>query len=264
MRRRTTVPLAAAFVAAALCVVLLPEGRYAEQFRDQTGAAATWRHPLGTDDLGRDRLSRLLYASSISLLLAGVAAAGAVVIAGVVGGFAGYCGGWRDHVVCRALDLLQSLPWLFLLLAVRAMLPLNVPPAEALVITYGLLMILGWASAARVVRAGVAAIRDSDFVLRARAQGCSEARILLWQLLPALQPILIAQFWTSIPIFLLAETNLGFLGLSAGEPFPTWGSLLRELQNPLVVPAAAFAPLVAVSAVLVGFKLLLPWAHSDL
>ncbi len=248
---------------ASLCADLIPGMSYAQQHRDATSAAPSLRFPLGTDDLGRDRFARLLYGTRISLLLAAAAAAGAVMLAFLVGGAAGYCGGWCDRCIVRAIDLMLSVPWLLLLLAVRALLPLNASPMASLVVTYALLAALGWASPARVVRAGVRNFRNSEFVLQARAEGCTEARVLLRHVLPNLKPTLVAQFWTSVPVFILSEANLGFLGLSAGEPFPTWGSLLRELQSPLLLRPEAFAPVAAIAITLLCFKLVTPWGGSQ-
>jgi peptide/nickel transport system permease protein len=237
---------------------------YADQQREFTSAPPSLRFPLGTDDLGRDRLTRLLYATRISLLLAAAASLATTMLAALVGGIAGYVGGWLDRSMARAIDLMLSLPWLFLLLAARALLPLNASPATALLVTYALLALLGWAAPARVVRAGVRGLHQSEFVLQARAQGTGEGRILLRHILPNLRPILLAQFWTALPVFTLTEANLGFLGLSAGEPFPTWGSLLRELQNPLFLRPEAFAPIVAIALSVLCFKLLRPWKGSQL
>ena len=235
---------------------------YTDQHRDVTNASPSARFPLGTDDLGRDRLARLLYATRISLLLAAAAALGAILLAVCIGGLAGYLGGGFDACVIRAIDLMLSLPWLFLLLAARALLPLNAPPVTSLLVTYGLLAVLGWASPARVVRAGVSSFRKADFVLQARAQGCTEPRLLLRYMLPNLKPVLLAQFWTSLPVFILAEANLGFLGLSAGEPFPTWGNLMKELQSPLLVRPEAFAPIAAVALCVLCFRMITPWGGS--
>ncbi len=158
-------------LAASLCADLVPGMSYARQHRDAISAAPSLRFPLGTDDLGRDRLARLLYATRISLLLAAAASAGAMALAFVAGGTAGYCGGWCDRAIVRGIDLMLSVPWLLLLLAVRALLPLNASPLSSLVVTYALLAALGWASPARVIRAGVRNFRNSDFVLQARAEG---------------------------------------------------------------------------------------------
>ncbi len=241
----------------------LPGASYSEQHREFTNAAPSTRFLLGTDDLGRDRLIRLLCATRISLLLAGAAALGALLLAAIIGGAAGYIGGRVDRAMMRTIDLMLSLPWLFLLIAARALLPLNASPQTSLLVTYFLLALLGWAAPARVVRAGVRSFRESDFVLQARALGCPETRVLLRHILPNLRPILLAQFWTSIPIFILAEANLGFLGLSASEPFPTWGNLMRELQSPLMLRPEAFAPVVAVVLAVLCFKFIAPWGGSQ-
>ena len=260
MTPRQMIPAAvlAILVAASFGAGLFPNLSYSVQHREYTDAAPSLRFPLGTDDLGRDRLARLLYASRVSLLFAAAASLGALALAALLGGIAGYCGGWFDRGLMRAIDLMLSLPWLFLLLAARALLPLNASPITSLLVTYALLAMLGWASPARVVRAGVRGLRDSEFVLQARAEGSTEIRILWRQVLPNLRPILLAQFWTSIPLFILTEANLGFLGLSAGEPFPTWGSLLRELQSPLAVPAQAFAPVAVIALSVCCFRLMSP------
>ena len=204
---------------------------YARQFREAASAEPSKRFPLGTDELGRDRLSRLLYGSRISLLLAPAAALLSTLFAALVGGVAGFAGGRWERLLMRATDLFLSLPWLFLLLTVRAMLPLNVSPLASVVITFALLGLLGWAGPARVVRAGVRSFRGSDFVLQARACGCPRFRLLLVHLLPNLKPVLLAQFWISVPVFILAEANLGLLGLGVAEPLPSWGNLLRGLEN---------------------------------
>jgi peptide/nickel transport system permease protein len=255
--------LLAAILALSLAASFLPASSYADQHREMTDAAPSARFPLGTDDLGRDRLVRLLCATRISLLLAAAASLGALFLAAMAGGAAGYLGGWFDRALVRAIDLMLSLPWLFLLIAARALLPLNASPETSLVVTYFLLALLGWAAPARVVRAGVRSFRESDFVLQARALGCSETQVLLRYILPNLLPVLMAQFWTSIPIFILAEANLGFLGLNASEPFPTWGNLLRELQTPLMLRPEAFAPVAAVVLAVLCFKFIAPWGGSQ-
>jgi len=258
LRRAFAITVLTLVVLASVGAGFVPGFSYAEQHREFISSGPSAHFPLGTDDLGRDRLARLLSATRVSLLLAAAAGVAALILAVVAGGTAGYWGGWWDVLVTRAIDLLLSLPWLFLLLAARALLPLNVAPLTALVVTYALLAALGWAAPARVVRAGVRSFRESEFVLRARAEGATEFRILLRHVVPNLRPILLAQFWTSIPVFVLTEANLGFLGLSAGEPFPTWGSLLRELQNPLLVRPEAFATVGAIALSVLCFKLISP------
>ena len=126
-------------------------------------------------------------------------------------------------------------------------------------VTFALLGALGWAASARVVCAGAAGMRDSEFVLLARASGIGRVRLLFIHILPNLKPLLLAQFWLSIPIFILAEANLGILGLGVAEPLPSWGSLLRELED-----LAAFSgdfwklvPLVLLVIVVTSFQFLI-------
>jgi peptide/nickel transport system permease protein len=140
----------------------------------------------------------------------------------------------------------------------RFSLPLNVAPVTSVVVTFALLGVLGWSSSGRVICSGARAIRESDFVLQAKALGCAPHRLILRQVLPNLQPVLSAQFWTSIPIFIIAEANLGILGLGVAEPLPSWGNLLRGLENWPEVKASPWklAPIVALIAVVSCFQLI--------
>lgn len=262
--RRLALALLAAVFAASLFAEAFAPAPYAQQFRDTPNALPSARHPLGTDELGRDNLSRLLHGTRVSLVLAPLAALIATLVAALVGGFAGFRGGWWERVAMRGTDVLLSLPWLFLLLTVRALLPLNMDPVASVVVTFGLLGALGWAASARVVCAGVRSLRSSDFLLQARACGCGGARLLVRQLLPNLKPVLAAQFWISIPVFILAEANLGLLGLGVAEPLPSWGNLLRGLENQYAVVANPWrlAPLVVLVVVVSSFQVALSREES--
>ncbi len=229
--RRLAIALLIVIVLACLGAEMLAPGGYAAQFRAEPNAAPSHAHWLGTDQLGRDRFARLLYGTRVSLLLAPAAALISTALAGLIGGLAGYRGGIWQQIANSVTDLFLSLPWLFLLITVRALLPLNVSPGTSVAVTFLLLGLLGWAGAARVVCAGAAALRASDFVLQARAQGSFGFRLAVRHVLPNLRPILSAQLWISIPVFILAEANLGILGLGVAEPLPSWGGLLRELQE---------------------------------
>ena len=228
-QKAAVVVLGLVAIASLLAGFLAPS--YSEQYRDAISAPPSHRFPLGTDELGRDRFARLLYGTRISLLLAPAAALLSTLIAAVIGGTAGYLGGRWERAVTSGIDLFLSLPWLFLLLAFRALLPLNTPPLASVVITFLLLGCLGWATPARVIRAGTRSLVDSDYLVQARASGLSPARLFWRHLIPNLRPILLAQFWVSVPVFILSEANLGLLGLGVSEPLPSWGALLRELEN---------------------------------
>jgi peptide/nickel transport system permease protein len=232
---------------------VIAHSSYSEQFRDALSAPPSSRFPLGTDELGRDRFARLLYGTRVSLLLAPAAALLSTVIAALIGGLAGYLGGRWERFMTSGIDLFLSLPWLFLLLTVRALLPLNTSPVMSVTITFLLLGCLGWATPARIIRAGTRTLINSDYLLQARASGISSVRLFWRHLLPNLRPILLAQFWVSVPVFILSEANLGLLGLGVSEPLPSWGTLLRELesyaavlQNPwMLVPAALLVAVVS-------------------
>jgi len=232
---------------------------YARQFRDIPDAPASRQHPLGTDDLGRDRFSRVLYGTRISLLLAPAAALLSTILAALVGGIAGLAGGWIGTAVMSATDLFLSLPWLFLLLTVRAFLPLNTSPLLSVAITFALLGCLGWAGAARIVCADARTLCDSEFILSARASGSHGVHLLRRHILPNLSPILFAQFWISIPVFILAEANLAILGLGVAEPLPSWGNLIRELEGYTVTsaPPWLFVPLILLILTVSCFQLAL-------
>ncbi|HVN80203.1 MAG TPA: ABC transporter permease [Terriglobia bacterium] len=251
------------FLASLLADVVAP-APYSKQYREAPNAPPSRQFPLGTDELGRDRFSRLLYGSRVSLLLAPAAALLSTLGAAVIGGTAGYWGKWWERMAVTLTDLFLSLPWLFLLLTVRALLPLNVSPLASVVVTFSLLGLLGWASSARVVRAGARSLRSSDFVLQARAGGCLKRRIFFVQILPNLKPVLSAQFWISVPAFILAEANLGLLGLGVAEPLPSWGNLLRELENYSAVRSNPWllAPLFLLVAVVSCFQILLSGEES--
>lgn len=248
-----------ALAAAAVLAPVLAPAPYARQYRELSGASCSRQHPLGTDDLGRDRLSRLLYGTRVSLALAPAAAFLATVLAAVAGVAAGLAGGWIEACLTSAADLLLSMPWLFLLITVRALLPLNVPPAASVAITFALLGCLGWAGASRILCAETRVLRNSEFVLLARASGCGPLRILRRQIAPNLRATLQAQFLLSIPAFILSEANLSLLGLGVAEPLPSWGSLLRELEGlpSLASDPVRFVPMILLVLTVGSFQILL-------
>lgn len=255
------VAIAVLLTAALACVFapyVTPAG-YEQQFRNEAQAGPSLHHPLGTDDLGRDRLARLIYGMRVSLFLAPVAALLSTVLAAGVGGVAGLCGGWVERGVMAATDLFLALPWLFLLITVRAVLPLNLSPASSVIITFALLGMLGWAPAARVICAGAKQVLQSDFVWAARARGCGGLKLVRVHLLPSLRPALAAQFFLSIPVFIIAEANLGALGLGVAEPLPSLGGLVCELQDLIMLRPEPWrlAPLVVLIVLIGAFQVLL-------
>lgn len=204
---------------------------YSHQLRAIPGSPPSPQHLLGTDELGRDSFARLLKGTRVSLLLAPAAAILSTTIAALIGGIAGLQGKWTEKLLMAMTDLFLSLPWLFLLITIRALLPLNTSGEISSSITFGLLGSLGWAAACRIVCSDARILRNSDCVLFARASGHHGFRLFRVHILPNLRPVLLAQLWISIPVFILAESNLGMLGLGVSEPLPSWGGLLREMES---------------------------------
>lgn len=258
LRWAAAVFLGLAFLAALGAGFIAPAG-YEHQFREVPDAAPSAQHFLGTDDLGRDRFARMLYGMRVSLLLSPLAAAIATIFAAAVGGIAGYLGGWVERCLMVLVDVFLCVPWLFLLIMVRAVLPLNISPEASVMVTFALLGCLGWAASARVICAGTRDLMRSDFIWMARATGFRGFKLLRLHVLPNLRGALLAQFWISVPVFIIAEANLGVLGLGVSEPLPSLGSLLHELQHVVTLRPQPwhFVPLVVLIIVVSSFQTLL-------
>jgi ABC-type dipeptide/oligopeptide/nickel transport system permease subunit len=259
MRRAARITLALLALLLLGAELFAPQN-YAEQSRDEVVAAPCVHHLLGTDHLGRDRWSRLLHGARLSTVLAPATAAVSIALALALAIGAALAGGFVRALALTAIDLMLSLPWFFLLIAVRALMPLNTGPAASVAVLFLLLGTLGWAGPARVLLAAAEQQLYADHVLFARASGCSRARLAFVHIAPNLLPLARAQFWTTAPAYLLAEANLSMLGLGVAEPLPSWGSLLKELQEISALPREPWmlVPLlllvVTVSCCQVGFR----------
>ena len=214
------------------------------------GAANSRFCLLGTDAYGRDLLSRILYGGQISLLAGLLGTAVTLTLAALFGLTAGFFGGWRDELLMRIVELFLALPWLYLLFALRAFLPLTVSPLEAFLLVVVVIGLVGWARPARLVRGVVMSVKEADFVRAARGFGASNIYLLRLHILPETASVLLTQAAILVPQFVLAEMMLSFLGLGVPEPVPSWGNLLASLQQYSVLvsywwmylPALAIVP----------------------
>jgi peptide/nickel transport system permease protein len=213
--------------------------------------APSLAHPLGTDDLGRDILSRIIYGSRISLQ-AGVVSVGIALGGGVaLGLLAGYAGGMIDQVVMRLMDTILAFPTLVLALAITAALG---PSLTNALIAIG---IVSMPSFARLARAQTLGVREVEFVEAARALGASPLRIVARHILPSISAPLIVQASLSVAGAILAEASLSFLGLGTKPPAPAWGSMVSLGRGYLAMaPWIVFAPGVAIFLAVIGFNFL--------
>jgi peptide/nickel transport system permease protein len=186
---------------------------------------------MGSDGYGRDQFSRFLFGGQISLLAGLIAAIFSVAIGILAGGIAGYYGGWIDDILMRGGELFLALPWLYLLFAVRAALPLHISQWQVFLLLISVMGLIGWTRPARLIRGVVLSAKERNFVRAARGMGASDSYLLRRHVLPQTHAVLLTQITLLVPQYVLAEVTLTFLGLGVGEPMPSWGALLTSLQQ---------------------------------
>ena len=214
---------------------------------------------LGTDSFGRDEFSRLLYGGQVSLTVGLVGILISFSLGLILGGVSGYVGGATDSVIMRSTELLLSIPSLYLIIALRAVFPIDLPSQQVYLGIVAILAFIGWAGLARVIRGLVLSIRRNDYVTAAEALGVSRFRIITRHILPNTWSFVIVAATISVPGYILGEVVLSFLGVGVQEPASSWGNMLnqaRSLRALTSFPWLLYVPGVAIFLTVMAFNFL--------
>jgi peptide/nickel transport system permease protein len=244
--------IAVAVLLAALLAPWLAPYPYDQQSREHGIEGPGARHPLGTDSLSRDILSRILFGARVSLQVAIAATTVSVLLGVFAGAVAGYFGKWADEALMRVADAFSAFPGILLAVAITAAFE-----RRSLIVVFVALGLVGWTNLARIVRSQVLTLREEEFVQAARALGAGRTRILFLHILPNCMAPVIVTATLLMAGNILGEAGLSFLGIGVQPPYPSWGGMLAEARDRMLLHwwMAAF-PGAAIALTVLGFNLL--------
>lgn len=216
-------------------------------------------HLLGTDEQGRDQFSRIVYGGRISLFIGIVGITISFPLGMIVGGISGYFGGWLDAVLMRFVEVLMTIPGIYLLVALAAVLPPGLTSSQRFLLIVLITSFIGWAGLARVIRGQVLSLKEQEFVQAAKAIGASPFYLIIRHILPQTASYIIISATIAIPSFIIAESVLSLIGLGIQQPDPSWGNLLSLATNASIIvlqPWLIWPPAILVVLTVLAFNLL--------
>ncbi|NEO84122.1 MAG: ABC transporter permease [Spirulina sp. SIO3F2] len=216
-------------------------------------------HLLGTDEQGRDQLSRLLFGGRISLSIGLVGIAISFPIGMIVGGISGYFGGWIDATIMRLVEVLMTVPTLYLLVALAAILPPGLTSAQRFLLIIVITSFVSWSGLSRVIRGQVLSLKEREFVSAAQAIGAHPLYIIVRHVLPQTATYVIISATLAVPGFIVAESVLSLIGLGIQQPDPSWGNLLSVATNASILvlqPWLIWSPALLIVLTVLSFNLL--------
>lgn len=234
--------------------VVTPYERDETNFAD-TRAAPNLDHWFGTDKVGRDIYTRVIFGGRVSLGVALVGSLTSLIIGVTYGAVAGYLGGWVDDVMMRFVDLMYGFPVLLFVITMMLIIPPNAPPAQIMIALFVALGVVSWLGVARLVRGQFLSLREKEFVEAARAQGASPWRIIWRHLLPNSMGPVVVWLTLQIPDLILTESVLSFIGLGVQPPTPSWGGMLSDGWRAMrASPHQAIFPALAIIVTMLAFN----------
>jgi peptide/nickel transport system permease protein len=214
---------------------------------------------LGTDEQGRDQFSRLLYGGRISLFIGLIGILISFPLGMIIGGIAGYFGGIIDNILMRFVEVLMTIPGIYLLVALAAVLPPSLSSSQRFLLIILITSFISWSGLARVIRGQVLALKEQEFVQSAKTIGANSFYIIIRYILPQTATYIVISATLSIPSFIVAESVLSLIGLGIQQPDPSWGNLLSLATNASVLvlqPWLIFSPALLIIATVLSFNLL--------